>query len=84
MRALQVILEDNYGLDLSGWTLTDARGISADGSTIAGFGLNPSGNREAYVAYLPEPGGSLLTSSALLALAVFRRRGRADRLSRPS
>ena len=26
------------GLDLTGWTLTDVRGISADGTVIVGYG----------------------------------------------
>jgi probable HAF family extracellular repeat protein len=48
------------GLDVSGWTLNEATGISADGFTIVGNGTNPSGQSEAWVANLspeavPEP-----------------------------
>ncbi len=39
------------GLDLSGWTLTCAYGISADGLTIAGVG-DHNGHQEAWVAFL--------------------------------
>jgi len=37
-RALKAVLENDYGLDLSGWVLIEARGISADGTVIAGTG----------------------------------------------
>jgi probable HAF family extracellular repeat protein len=44
------------GLDVSGWSLTDANAISADGFTVVGDGINPSGQREGWVANLsPEP-----------------------------
>ncbi len=52
MQSLQVVLEAQLGSSLTGWTLTDAVGISADGSTIVGFGNNPSGFQEAYVAVI--------------------------------
>lgn len=38
MRSLKSVLEKDYGLDLSGWTLRLAKGISDDGLTIVGFG----------------------------------------------
>ena len=41
------------GIDLTGWTLTEARGVSDDGLTIAGNGLNTDGLPEAWVVYLP-------------------------------
>jgi len=57
------------GLDLAGWTLVAATGVSADGSVIVGRGINPSGDPEAWRAEVPElappsipalPGGALL------------------------
>ncbi len=42
------------GVDLTGWYLEQARGISADGRTIVGYGINPSGLYEAWVAVLPD------------------------------
>jgi hypothetical protein len=42
------------GLDLSGWTLTAATGVSDDGSVIVGRGINPSGDPEAWRAEVPE------------------------------
>jgi len=55
MRSLRGVLVDELGLDLTGWTPLDAFGISADGLTIAGEGLSPNGDLEAFVATLPEP-----------------------------
>ncbi len=37
------------GIDMTGWTLTAATAISADGSVIVGYGTNPSGQQEAWV-----------------------------------
>ncbi len=41
--------------DLSGWNLTFATSMSDDGTTIVGYGINPSGNTEAWVATIPMP-----------------------------
>ncbi len=60
MRNLREVLIAQ-GDDLTGWSLSEARGISADGRIIIGFGINPEGNREAWLAELtpqqvvPEP-----------------------------
>ncbi len=51
MRSVQDILTNDYGVDLTGWTLRTAL-ISADGKTLTGEGINPSGQNEAWVAYL--------------------------------
>lgn len=59
---LQEYLQDTYGCDLSGWTLTEATGISADGLTITGNGINPDGQDEAWLVTLPEPSSILLLS----------------------
>ncbi|MCB9858909.1 MAG: PEP-CTERM sorting domain-containing protein [Phycisphaeraceae bacterium] len=40
---------------LDGWTLTAANGISDDGLTIAGMGINPLGQNEGWVAHIPAP-----------------------------
>ena len=52
MQILQEILENQYGLDLTGWTLVVAHAISADGNTIVGEGINPAGDDEAWVVHL--------------------------------
>lgn len=53
MRSIQDIL-DGLGVDVSDWELTEARGISADGTTIVGTGFNPDGNKEVWIAVIPE------------------------------
>jgi probable HAF family extracellular repeat protein len=55
MISVQDILEVEYDLDLTGWTLVEATGISGDGSTLVGYGYNPDGNREAWLATIPAP-----------------------------
>ena len=55
MQNLQAVLEDQLGLDLTGWTLNDASGVSADGTTIVGYGINPLGDTEAFIAIIPTP-----------------------------
>jgi hypothetical protein len=52
MRNLKDVLVNEYNLDLTSWTLYGATGISADGLTIAGYGRNPSGNGEGWIARL--------------------------------
>jgi len=52
MRELQDVLSADYGLDLTGWHLEAAFGISADGNAIVGRGLNPDGEWEGWIAYL--------------------------------
>jgi probable HAF family extracellular repeat protein len=71
MRSLREVLQSDYGLDLTGWTLLAARGISANGLTIVGYGLNPAGAGEAWMARIPEPASVLLFLAG--ALAAFRR-----------
>jgi len=51
MRRLSDVLTE-LGLDVTGWTLTEARGISADGLTIVGSGVNPQGHPEAWIVKL--------------------------------
>ena len=47
LRDLNVVLAE-LGLNLNGWVLTEARGISANGRVIVGTGTNPVGNVEAW------------------------------------
>ena len=37
------------GVNITGWQLTNANGVSADGTVIVGNGTNPSGNAEAWI-----------------------------------
>ena len=44
---------ESLGLDLTGWTLREATGVSADGTVIVGRGIDASGDAEAWRAELP-------------------------------
>lgn len=68
---------EGLGLDLTGWTLTDAVAVSADGLTIAGNGINPLGFEEGWVATIvPEPSGMVMVSLLAGAALVGRWRSR--------
>ncbi|MEM1446790.1 MAG: hypothetical protein AAGF84_12095 [Planctomycetota bacterium] len=54
---------------LAGWTLTEARDISDDGTVIVGYGTNPDGRDEGWVAVIPEP----TALGLLFALTCFTR-----------
>ena len=60
------------GVDLTGWELQDARGISADGKVIVGTGINPAGFAEAWIATIPEPSTGLLLASGFVGLGARR------------
>ena len=75
------------GLDLSGWILLEARGISGNGSLLTGTGINPAGQVEAWVAMLggaiggasppatvPEPSTMAMVLLGIGAIATARRR----------
>jgi probable HAF family extracellular repeat protein len=56
MDSLRSWLEQNCGLDLGSWRLTDARAISHDARAIVGFGVNPEGAREGWIALTGDGG----------------------------
>jgi hypothetical protein len=53
-RSISDLLVDQ-GVDLAGWELGTARGVSDDGLTVAGLGLNPDGLQQPWAARL-DPG----------------------------
>ena len=58
IRSLRDVLINDFGLStsLAGWKLEYARGISDDGRVVVGYGFNPNGEREAWIARLdPQP-----------------------------
>jgi len=75
MQRLKDVLTNKYGLNLSGWSLTDARGVSADGLTIVGWGKNLDGRFEAWIATIPEPTTIALFVFSVLCLGKRRRVG---------
>lgn len=75
MVSMKNYLVDN-GIDLAGWTLQFAGGVSADGRTIVGYGLNPHGQTEAWVAVVPESSTLLFASVGAIALVTMIRRNR--------
>ena len=72
MRRLQDVLTVDLGLDLTGWTLRDARAVTPDGLTIVGWGTR-NGTTEAFVAFIPEPSSFALFALGLPALVLRRR-----------
>jgi probable HAF family extracellular repeat protein len=79
MRDLQEVLISEFGLgpQLMGWILTSASDISDDGLSIAGNGINPDGNFEAWLVRLDHPITAPEPSSLTLAFmvaALFARR----------
>lgn len=76
MRRLSDFLSGE-GLSTAGWLLQSATGISEDGRTIVGYGLNPDGRQEAWMATLnpvPEPTTWLGLGIGVTALLRRRRR----------
>ncbi len=61
------------GIDLTGWTLDIARGISADGSTIAGDGTFNGEGRSSVITGVPTPGAVGLLGLGGLVAAHLRR-----------
>ena len=65
--------------DLTGWSLSEATGVSSDGTIIVGWGRNPNGDSEAWLAdmtgipgfpgtIIPEPG-----TSGIVVITLIRR-----------
>ena len=71
MRNLQSILVNDFGLDLTGWKLATATGVSGDGKQIVGFGTDPQGNHEAWIADLSAPAAAVPEPSSLIAWSVL-------------
>lgn len=76
MRYLSSILTTDYHLSdqLDGWSLRRVTGMSADGNVFVGWGINPSGTYEPWIATVPEPPTFLLAAVGMIGLTVFRRR----------
>ncbi|MFM9996918.1 MAG: PEP-CTERM sorting domain-containing protein [Phycisphaerales bacterium] len=56
MRDLRDLLIIEHGVtSVAGWTLFAATGVSTDGKTITGIGLNPQSEYEGWIAHLGSP-----------------------------
>jgi DNA-binding beta-propeller fold protein YncE/uncharacterized membrane protein len=53
MRSIRRALQEEFELHAAGWILIEATGVSADGRTIVGYGRNPRGETEAWLARWP-------------------------------
>jgi probable HAF family extracellular repeat protein len=71
MQSIQALLAAS-GVNVTGWNLRVAYGVSSNGQVIVGQGQNPSGQTEAWIARLsgggpgPGPGPGLITISNVL------------------
>lgn len=78
MKRLHDVLVAQGAAGLDGWQLRDATGISDDGTIIAGWGVNPNGKGEAFIASIspvPAPASAwLLVTAFSMALARGQRR----------
>ena len=74
---LQAFLIATGQTGLEGWELDAALGMSADGLSITGTGINPDGDNEAWLvtlAAIPEPAGAQLWILGAGGLLLRRRR----------
>jgi probable HAF family extracellular repeat protein len=81
MQSVQLLLED-AGVDLTDWQLQAATGVSASGVTIVGYGLNPDGNQEGWIARFGDEPGLLDPEAAYQSIASLQDVGQSidDRL----
>lgn len=71
IRNLENVLINDYGLDLTGWSLRTVGSVASDGQTFVGTGINPDGFTEAWIATIPEPATLILLA---LGSGILRKR----------
>ncbi len=71
LRSLQSALENDYGMDLTGWSLYEATDITPDGNIIIGKGIYNQSNIT-WMVTIPEP--TTLSLLALGGLALLHKR----------
>ena len=82
IRALGDVLTNDFGIDLTGWTLADATGISADGRVLVAYGVDPDGHDEGWRVDLAAPVPEPSPGSASIVCFVFMMAFRTCRRSR--
>jgi hypothetical protein len=70
----QSYLSSQYGLNLTGWTLNAATGITPDGTAIVGYGIDPQGYNEGFLVVVPEPGAVIFLIGTASFVILGRRR----------
>lgn len=83
MRELkQALLDSGLAQEIEGWTFENGAGVAGDNLTIAGSGINPAGQYDAFIAELGPPSivqiptlsaGMLVAFAALLAAGALGR-----------
>jgi uncharacterized membrane protein len=73
-RPLIDVLREEGVAGVEGWQVTIARSVSADGLTIAGTGLNPAGEFEAWIVTIPTPGSAAVAVIGVVAVCWRGRR----------
>ena len=68
---IDVLVELGLGSEMAGWNLEQAIAVSADGLTVTGWGFNPAGDEEAWVAHLGQPSVVEIPTASNAALALF-------------
>lgn len=68
---VDVLVELGLGPEMAGWDLEQATAVSADGLTVVGWGYNPAGDEEAWVANLGQPSLVEIPTASNAALALF-------------
>lgn len=68
---VDVLVELGLGPEMAGWDLEQATAVSADGRTIVGWGYNPAGQEEGWVANLRPPSLVEIPTASNAALTLF-------------
>ncbi|MEO8197230.1 MAG: hypothetical protein ABI689_10945 [Thermoanaerobaculia bacterium] len=68
---VDVLVELGLGADMAGWDLELAKAVSADGLTVVGWGYNPAGGQEAWIANLGQPSLVEIPTASKAALTLF-------------
>ena len=72
----QVLIESGLGSSFAGWRLSRATGVAVDPSgltIISGYGVNPDGQTQGFVAAVPEPTSIFGVALGILILLKNRR-----------